>query len=44
MIEATPLRRAGVPEDVAGAVLYLASDLGGFCTGEIIDVNGGAYL
>lgn len=44
VIEATPLRRAGVPEDVAGAVLYLASDLGGFCTGEIIDVNGGAYL
>ncbi|WUW19386.1 SDR family oxidoreductase [Streptomyces sp. NBC_01463] len=44
VIESTPLRRAGVPEDVAGAVLYLASDLGGFCTGEIIDVNGGAYL
>lgn len=43
-IAGTPLKRAGVPREVAGAVLFLVSDLGGFCTGEIIDVNGGAYL
>ena len=43
-IASTPLRRAGLPVDVAGAALYLVSELGSFCTGEIIDVNGGAYL
>lgn len=40
-IASTPLRRAGYPADVAGAVLYLASDLGGFNTGTVLDLNGG---
>jgi 3-oxoacyl-[acyl-carrier protein] reductase len=43
-IAATPLRRAGYPADVAGAVLYLASELGSFCTGAVIDLNGGTYF
>lgn len=43
-IAASPLRRAGLPPDVAGAVLYLVSPLGGFCTGSVIDLNGGAYF
>jgi 3-oxoacyl-[acyl-carrier protein] reductase len=43
-IDGTPLRRAGFPDDVAGAVLFLASDLGSFCTGAIIDLNGGTYF
>jgi 3-oxoacyl-[acyl-carrier protein] reductase len=43
-IEGTPLRRAGFPDDCAGAVLYLASDLGSFCTGSVIDLNGGTYF
>ena len=43
-IDSTPLRRAGFPPDVAGAVLYLASDLGSFCTGAVIDLNGGTYF
>ena len=37
----TPLRREGTPTDVAGACLYLASDLAAFVTGEIVEVNGG---
>lgn len=37
----TPLAREGSPADVAGAVLYLASPLASFLTGEIIEVNGG---
>jgi 3-oxoacyl-[acyl-carrier protein] reductase len=40
-VEKTPLRREGTPADVAGAVLYLASPLASFLTGEIVEVNGG---
>ena len=39
-----PLGRVGRPEEIAGAVLYLASDLATFITGEILNVNGGAVL
>lgn len=39
-----PLGRVGKPEDIAGAVLYLASDLSSFVTGATLDVNGGAYM
>ncbi len=37
----TPLRREGVPDDVAGAVMFLASPYASFITGETIEVNGG---
>ncbi|KGM33199.1 SDR family NAD(P)-dependent oxidoreductase [Inquilinus limosus] len=40
-VERTPLRREGRPEDVAEAVLYLASDRAAFLAGEILQVNGG---
>lgn len=43
-IDATALGRAGYPNDVAGAVCYLASDLGSFCTGITLDLNGGSYF
>ena len=36
------LRRQGVPDDVAGVVLFLCSDLAGFVTGQAIRVNGAA--
>jgi len=39
-----PLNRLGVPDDVAGAFLYLASDLSSYLTGVVIDVNGGMLI
>ena len=39
-----PLGRVGRPEEFAGAVLFLASELSTFITGEILNVNGGAVL
>jgi NAD(P)-dependent dehydrogenase (short-subunit alcohol dehydrogenase family) len=39
-----PLRRVGQPGDIAGACLYLASDLAAYVTGITLDVNGGAYI
>jgi len=36
-----PLKRMGTPDDVAGAVLFLASDLAGYITGEVLAVDGG---
>jgi 3-oxoacyl-[acyl-carrier protein] reductase len=44
IIEAIPLRRLGKPEDVAEAVVFLASDKANFITGEILDVNGGFFM
>ena len=40
----TALHWAGLPEDVAGAVVYLVSDLARFVTGEIIELNGGLWF
>jgi 7-alpha-hydroxysteroid dehydrogenase len=37
----TPLRRVGLPEDIAAAVLYLASPASSYVTGQIIPVDGG---
>ena len=44
IIEAIPLKRLGTPEDVAHAVLFLASDKASFITGEILDINGGFLM
>ena len=39
-----PVRRAGTPDDVAQACLFLCSDGAGFITGQQIGVNGGMYI
>lgn len=39
-----PLGRVGEPSDIAAAVVFLASDMGAYITGETINVNGGMYM
>jgi 3-oxoacyl-[acyl-carrier protein] reductase len=39
-----PLRRVASPEDIAGPILFLCSDLARHITGEILNVNGGSVL
>jgi len=41
MVDKTPLKRLGEPEDIALAALYLASDAAGFVTGKVWEVDGG---
>ena len=40
----TPIRRMGTPEEIAGTVLYFASDDSAYTTGQIVDVSGGFGL
>ena len=44
MINETPLKRMGTPEDIASAVKFLVSEEAGFITGHVLDVNGGIYM
>jgi NAD(P)-dependent dehydrogenase (short-subunit alcohol dehydrogenase family) len=44
IIDAIPLRRTGTTRELAGACLFLASELSGFITGATIDVNGGTHI
>lgn len=44
MISMIPLGRAGKPEDVAAAVVFLASESAAYITGQIIHVSGGMYM
>jgi 3-oxoacyl-[acyl-carrier protein] reductase len=39
--EAIPMKRGGTPKDVADLVMFLASDMSGYITGQVIHVNGG---
>ncbi len=40
----TPLRRLGLPDDIAGVVLFLASSLSDYLNGEYIPVTGGSFM
>lgn len=44
IIAGIPVGRAGNPEDVARAVIFLASEYDGFITGATLDINGGVYF
>ena len=44
IIQNIPLARLGSPEDIASAAVFLASDMGGYITGETLHVNGGMYM
>ena len=41
MIEATPLKRLGEPEDMALGALYLASPASAYVTGTVMEIHGG---
>ena len=43
-IAGIPLGRPGLPSDVAGPTLWLASELAAWVTGEVVDINGGTYF
>ena len=44
MLTGIPLGKLGSPDDIANAVLFLASDMGAYITGETIHVNGGMHM
>ena len=44
MLTQIPLDRAGTPDDVAHAVVFLASDEASYITGHVLDVNGGMHM
>ncbi len=44
IMERVPAKRLGTPEEVAGAVVYLASDEAAYVTGQTIHVNGGMAM
>ena len=39
-----PLGRAGSPDDVAAAIVFLATDQSAYLTGETIEINGGLFM
>jgi 3-oxoacyl-[acyl-carrier protein] reductase len=44
MLEKIPLKRMGTPQDIANAVLFLASDDSAYITGQVLPVDGGMFI
>lgn len=44
MAQSYPLKRVGLPEDVAKAIIFFASEMSSFITGSSILVDGGSHL
>ena len=44
MLQGIPLKRIGDPKDIANVVLFLASDLSNYITGQVINVDGGMVM
>ena len=44
MLASIPLGRAGADQDIANAVVFLASDSASYITGHVLDVNGGMFM
>jgi len=44
LLAGIPMKRLGMPEEVASAVLFLASPGAAYITGETLHVNGGMYM
>ena len=44
MSKVQPIRRTGQPEDIANTIVFLASDVSSFMTGQILRPNGGVQM
>lgn len=44
IIEKIPMRRLGMPDEIARGVVFLAADEASFITGQVIAINGGQYM
>ena len=43
-VDEVPMGRVAKPPDIADTILYLASDMAGYVTGQCVNVNGGMYM